>query len=119
MTEERTQYTVTGLQIENELLRERNEALRKTVDGFTDASNFQWTQYQRRIKELEQTVQRLEADNKRLRHLDAMPLDAFARYWANSGVPVFGVGYESAEYEADYDAIVEWFNLNGYVDGDA
>jgi len=60
MSEERTQYTVKGLQIENDLLRERNEALCKTVDGFTDASSFQWSEYQRRIAELEQTVARLE-----------------------------------------------------------
>ena len=76
MTEERTQYTVSGLLIENELLRERVEALRKTADGFSDASSFQWGEYQRRIKELEATVERLEQDNRRLRKLDAMPLDA-------------------------------------------
>ena len=32
--------------------------------------------WQRRIKELEATVERLEADNRRLRHLDSMP------YWS-------------------------------------
>ena len=76
MTEQRTEYTVTGLQIENELLRERVEALRKTVDGFTDAGNQHWDSQNRRIKELEAQVARLEADNKRMRHLDSMP------YWS-------------------------------------
>ena len=76
MTEQRTEYTVSGLRIENELLRERNEALRKTVDGFGDASNQHWDSQNRRIKELEAQVARLEADNRRLRKLDAMPLDA-------------------------------------------
>lgn len=153
MSEERTQYTVAGLQIENELLRERNEVLRKTVDGFTDASSFQWSEYQRRIAELEKqlewqvdvayafmerhelaikanmqqsetitaqkeriaeleqvirdtendlaatitaqarrmaeleaTVQRLEQDNRRLRHLDAMPVGAIvsAMEWCDT-----------------------------------
>lgn len=82
MTEERALYTTdevmqmrvrielqrkqlaeaSGLRTENELLRERVEALRKTVDGFTDAISFQWAWYQGRIKELEGTVARLEAE---------------------------------------------------------
>jgi len=123
MTEERTQYTapdeVTQLRRQVAQLDERLDAALRTINGFTDASSYQWGEYQRRIKELEATVERLEADNRRLRKLDSIPLDAFARYWAHSGVLVFGVGYETDEFEADHDAIVEWFNLMGYTDGDA
>lgn len=116
MTEERTQYTVSGLLIENELLRERVEALRKTIDGFTDASNFQWAQYQARIKEYEATVARLEADNRRLRRLDAMPLDALRTVCMNSEyAPHIGnmTGCTVAEFINCRDELVD------YLAGDA
>ena len=115
MTEEHTQYTVSGLLIENELLRERVEALRKTADGFTDASSFQWGEYQRRIKELEAQVARLEQDNRRLRHLDAMPMDALRRFHndANMVDPVY---VESGQFDNDHGEVVDWLAT---LDGDA
>ncbi len=118
MTEERTQYTVSGLLIENELLRERVEALRKTADGFTDASSFQWSQYQRRIKELEATVERLEADNCRLRKLDSIPLDALKRQFLYSS-PQDSIdcgNYDAAQADADMQDVGNWLFPQ---DGDA
>lgn len=114
MTEQRTEYTVDGLLIENELLRERAEALRKTVDGFTDASSFQWSEYQRRIAELEAQVARLEADNRRLRHLDSMPLDAIERYYAYTryDVPAANdAGYTLRQFVVDNAAIGAWLEV--------
>lgn len=115
MTEERTEYTVDGLQIENDLLRERLEALRKTVDGFSDASTFQWSAYQRRIAELEVEVARLEADNRRLHKLDSIPLDALRRLveyceWSQSEE------YPVNQHIADYNDSIAWFRT---LDGDA
>jgi len=119
MTEEHTQYTVSGLLIENELLRERVEALRKTADGFSDASSFQWGEYQRRIKELEAANARLEADNRRLRKLDAMPLDALRRYFLGTAYDETlcgGRGYSLPDYNEDAASIDEWLAT---LDGDA
>ncbi len=114
MTEEHTQYTVSGLLIENELLRERVEALRKTADGFTDASNNHWDSQNRRIKELEATVARLEADNRRLRKLDAMPLDAIERYHAYTHYDVHAAndaGYTTQQFDMDDAAIGAWLEV--------
>ena len=54
----------------------------------------------RRIAELEATVQRLEADNRRLRHLDAMPLDALDRIM----------------YDVSGDLLEEWTQVREWLD---
>lgn len=123
MSEERVPYTLpdemTQLRTENRQLSERLDAAFKTIDGFTDASSFQWSGYQRRIAELEATVQRLEADNRRLRKLDAMPLDALRRYFLGTAYDETlcgGRGYSLPDYNEDAASIDEWLAT---LDGDA
>ena len=84
MTEERAPYAtdeVTQLRRQVAQLVDRLDAAFKTIGGFTDASNFQWAEYQRRIAELEQTVARLEADKRRL--IAQIPYE-YLRYIVNS-----------------------------------
>ena len=50
-----------------------------------------------------ETIARLEADNKRLRHLDAMPLDAMHRYFHNVSEVE-----EYAESREDFAAILSF-----------
>ncbi len=122
MTEERTQYAtdeVTQLRRQVAQLVDRLDAAFKTIDGFTDASNFQWAQYQARIKEYEATVERLEADNRRLRKLDSMPLDAMRRYYRGTVyTPAAAQRYDYMpdDYDVDSADIFHWLFPQ---DGDA
>ena len=102
MTEERAPYAtdeVTQLRRQVAQLVDRLDAAFKTIGGFTDASNFQWAEYQRRIKELEATVQRLEQDNKRLRHMDSMPVNAMDRIM----------------YDVSGDLLEEWTQVRNWL----
>ena len=72
-----------------------------------------------RITELEATVQRLEADNRRLRHLDAMPVDAMRRYYRGTVyTPAAAQRYDYMpdDYDADSAEIYRWLFPK---DGDA
>ena len=69
----------------------------------------------RRIAELEAAVQRLEADNRRMRHLDAMPVDAIVRLMDNCGYAT-DCDYSERAYHADWTAANDWFKSRG---GDA
>ena len=76
----------------------------------------QYTTIDARIAELKATVARLEADNRRLRHLDAMPVDAMRVVCMNSmyDAQVGGMsGYDVADFINARDELVEW------LDGDA
>ena len=55
------------------------------------------------VTALKATVARLEADNRRLRHLDAMPLDAMERYFHNVSEVE-----EYAESREDFAAILSF-----------
>lgn len=122
MSEERVSYAtdeVTQLRRQVAQLVDRLDAAFKTIDGFTDASSFQWGEYQRRIKELEAANARLEADNRRLRKLDAMPLDALRRYFLGTAYDETlcgGRGYSLPDYNEDAASIDEWLAT---LDGDA
>ena len=73
MTEERTEYTVS---VE---LQERLDALWASYGVLATQVRDYWDaimEAAETIKELKATVQRLEQDNRRLRHLDAMPVGA-------------------------------------------
>ena len=66
-----------------------------------------------RIAELEATVARLEADNRRLRHLDSMPVDALRIVCANSmyDAQVGGMtGYDAAHFINARDEAIEWLD---------
>ena len=123
MTEERVPYKlpdeVTQLRIANRQLSERLDAALKTIGGFTDASNFQWAEYQRRIAEFEAAVQRLEQDNRRLRHLDSMPVDALRRFYLFTHYDVHAAndaGYTTQQFDSDDKKISAWLAT---LDGDA
>lgn len=107
MTEERVTYTT---QLESRIA-ELEAMMRDTEDDLAATITAQ----NRRIKELEQTVARLEADNHRLRHLDSMPLDALRRLveyceWSQSEE------YPVNQHIADYNAAIAHFRT---LDGDA
>ena len=68
---------------------------------------------------LKETIARLEADNRRLRHLDAMPVDAMRRthkYSARMVNASKAAGYTLDAWELDHSAISEWLMT---LDGDA
>jgi len=71
------------------------------------------------ITQLEARIAELEADNRRLRHLDAMPLDALRRYVTHDDRIDNGPlhdEYSVPQYYEDYAEIFEWLNS---LDGDA
>lgn len=110
MTEERVTYTT---QLEARIA-ELAAMMRDTEDDLAATITAQ----ARRIKELEAQVQRLEQDNRRMRHLDSMPVDAMRRYWAGTmyDTRTSIVGYGAENYDEDETAIGEWLNS---LDGDA
>ena len=70
----------------------------------------------KRIQQQSETIARLEQDNRRLRHLDAMPVDAMRVVCMNSmyDAQVGGMsGYDVADFINARDELVEW------LDGDA
>ena len=73
----------------------------------------------RHIAELEATIARLEADNRRLRHLDAMPLDAMRRHFRFSmyaETVALEAEYTAQQFDADDAEIYHWLFPQ---DGDA
>lgn len=84
------------------------------------------TQLEARIAELEatvlrqmETIARLEADNRRLRHLDSMPVDALRRYHLFTHYDVHAandVGYTTQQFDSDDEDIRLWLTS---LDGDA
>ena len=100
MTEERTEYTVS---VE---LQERLDALWASYGVLATQVRDYWDailEAAETIKGLKATVQRLEQDNRRLRHLDAMPLDAMERYFHNVSEVE-----EYAESREDFAAILSF-----------
>ena len=89
MSEDKAEYTAGGKVTPDnagaamQLITENYIAqLERTIDGYAMIQGRHAdtiTEQKRRIAELEQTVARLEQDNKRLRNLDAMPVDALDR----------------------------------------
>ena len=74
--------------------------------------------WQRRIAELEAQVARLEADSKRLRKMDSMPLDALKRQFLYSS-PQESIdcgNYDAAQADADMQDVGNWLFPQ---DGDA
>ena len=127
MSEERTQYTVhPDVLVRLETSEKYIKQLESTNNGLTmvigrHAETI--TAQRERIAELEatvlrqmETITRLEQDNKRLRHLDAMPVDAMRAVCMNSmyDAQVGGMsGYDVADFINARDELVEW------LDGDA
>lgn len=116
MTEERTEYTVS---VE---LQERLDALWASYGVLATQVRDYWDailEAAETIKELKATVQRLEQDNRRLRHLDAMPLDAMRRYYTFTHYDVHAAndaGYTTQQFDEDDNAIGAWLAT---LDGDA
>ena len=106
---------LTRLRAENVRLKNELDKQLNAWGGYVDAHAGNYSRMNARIAELEKTVARLEADNKRLRHLDAMPLDALERFHdeANMVDPVY---VESGQFDDDHGAIREWLTS---LDGDA
>lgn len=115
MTEERTEYTVS---VE---LQERLDALWASYGVLATQVRDYWDailEAAETIKELKATVQRLEQDNRRLRHLDAMPVDAMRRY-VDKTDRIKNEGsrqYLYRDFLDDRDAIDIWL---ASLDGDA
>lgn len=60
-----------------------------------------------------ETIARLEADNRRLRHLDAMPVDAMERYYNATTYmsnAAHAVGYTPQMYDKDSAEIGKWLD---------
>lgn len=73
----------------------------------------------RRIAELEATVARLEQDNRRLRWLDSMPLDAMWRHYRFSMYAenvALDAEYTAQQFDSDDEAIRLWLTSR---EGDA
>ena len=103
MTEERVTYTT---QLESRIA-ELEQVIRDTENDLAATITAQ----ARRMAELEATVQRLEQDNRRLRHLDAMPLDAMERYHLFTHYEVHAAndaGYTTQQFDSDDEEIRLW-----------
>ena len=111
MSEERTQYTVhPDIAIRLEIREKYIRQLERTNDGLTMVMGRHretMREQAERIAELEatvlrqmETIARLEADNRRLRHLDAMPVDALRRI-------IYDVDVTQTE---EWTAISEWLD---------
>lgn len=111
MSEERTQYTVhPDVLVRLETSEKYIKQLESTNNGLTmvigrHAETI--TAQRERIAELEatvlrqmETIARLEQDNRRLRHLDAMPLDALDRIM----------------YDVSGDLLEEWTQVREWLD---
>ena len=88
MTEERVTYTT---QLEARIA-ELEAALHDTTAQLATAT---------------ETVARLEADNRRLRHLDAMPVDAMERLLDNCDWKP-DHDYPIKQYSDDWNSAIEW-----------
>ena len=122
MTEERATYAtdeVTQLRRQVAQLVDRLDAAFKTIDGFTDASSFQWAEYQRRIAELEADIARKNGAIHALDHLAAqltaqlaaVPVDALRRYYRGTVyTPTAAQRYDYMpdDYDTDSIAIHRW-----------
>ena len=126
MTESKAQYTVhPDVLVRLETSEKYIKQLESTNDGLTMVMGRHretMREQAERIAELEQTVlrqsetiARLEADNRRLRHLDAMPVDAIVRLMDNCGYAT-DCDYSERAYHADWTAANDWFKSR---DGDA
>ena len=105
MTEERTEYTVS---VE---LQERLDALWASYGVLATQVRDYWDailEAAETIKGLKATVQRLEQDNRRLRHLDAMPVDALRRLVENCEWTL-SEDYTAEQYVSDYGAAMAHF----------
>lgn len=118
MSEERTGYTTQRYaELESQIadsapdeltqLRADNIRLRNELDkqvnawgGYVDAHAGNYSRMNARIAELEADIARLEADNRRLRHLDAMPVDALDRIM----------------YDVSGDLLEEWTQVREWLD---
>lgn len=118
MSEERTQYTVhPDVAIRLQVSEAHIKQLTSTIDGMTMVMGRHAdtiTAQRERIAELEaalhdttaqlatatETIARSEADNRRLRHLDAMPLDALDRIM----------------YDVSGDLLEEWTQVREWLD---
>ena len=116
MTEERTEYTVS---VE---LQERLDALWASYGVLATQVRDYWDailEAAETIKELKATVQRLEQDNRRLRHLDAMPVDVLRRYVDKTDRvknETYSRQYLYEDFLEDREAIDIWLAT---LDGDA
>lgn len=143
MTEDKVQYNagdkVTPDNV-NAAIRQITEnyvaQLERTIDGYNMIQGrhaAMIAERDARIAELEQalhdttaqlatateTIARLEQDNKRLRHLDAMPLDAMQRYHLFTHYDVHAAndaGYTTQQFDSDDEDIRLWLTSR---DGDA
>ena len=116
MSEDKAQYTVhPDIAVRLEVSEKHIKQLESTIDGMTMVMGRHAdtiTEQKRRIAELEatvlrqsETIARLEADNRRLRHLDAMPVDAMRADAVSCEV-----------YTDDLITVCDWFEK---LDGDA
>ena len=118
MSEERTQYTVhPDVLVRLETSEKYIKQLESTNNGLTmvigrHAETI--TAQRERIAELEatvlrqmETIARLEADNRRLRHLDAMPVDAMERLLDNCDWKP-DHDYPIKQYSDDWNSAIEW-----------
>ena len=118
MSEERTQYTVhPDIAIRLEIREKYIRQLERTNDGLTMVMGRHretMREQAERIAELEatvlrqmETIARLEADNRRLRHLDAMPVDAMERLLDNCDWKP-DHDYPIKQYSDDWNSAIEW-----------
>ena len=106
---------LTRLRAENVRLKNELDKQANAWGGYVDAHAGNYSRMNARIAELESTVQRLEADNRRLRHLDAMPVDAMRRLVENCEWTL-SEDYTAEQYVSDYGAAMAHFRK---MDGDA
>lgn len=136
MTEERAEYT-TPETVADRLHRQEAyiAQLERTIDGYAmiqgrhaemiEERDWRIAELEAKVRELDgaltfgrETIARLEQDNRRLRHLDAMPVDAMRRYWSGTmyDTRTNVVGYGPENYDEDEAEIGAWLAT---LDGDA
>ena len=91
--------------------RELSDKLDRQIAAWNangDALTAHTARQAQRIAELEAQVQHLEQDNKRLRHLDSMPVDAMRRLVGNCEWTL-SEDYTAEQYVVDYGAAMAHF----------
>jgi len=116
-----------GLEVHEDMqsildMKRRIVELEKQLEWQVDVANAFMERHELAIKanmQQSETIARLEQDNKRLRHLDAMPLDAMERYYRGTVyTPAAAQRYDYMpdDYDTDSAEIYHWLFPQ---DGDA